>query len=537
MTQVSLSVVICTHNRADNIPTVLASLFSQKLGQDQQLEIIVVPNGCSDDTVNVLRDLIRQSPVPLICSELKEGNLSAARNTGVNTASNSVIAFLDDDVRVLPDWAINMGHVFASDHVDIVGGKVELWFRDIDEPDWLDHYHRRLLSENIRGEELRHASVADILGCNFAVRKELFSQLAGFNSELGRQAQKKSAGEEADFVYRALGQGYRAWYAPSVRVEHLVTAERLTADYLCKCAFGAGRAYSSIYTGESYDVERILDLATQLIEIGTKEAITETNNRKQYMYYHTRRWHLYGELAEALKVVFGNESPHPTLRRGTNITGYRELQAALRKLSHFPPTTQPPQTLNGSSRLLALARASQLQRFGGETSPITVQLPEPVSPPYAIEVACLADPREGRIYHSFSDISPPMPLLASPALGIYQTSVNDYSIGLAPGAQFRFEHTAGEDWFHLGISVTAELEARLYINGNYVANFRYSEIADATICKLVIGGGYMKRAWDGWLAHLRIGRTPLREMGFTPVLRPSRDESTLIFYNGYSLEK
>jgi glycosyltransferase involved in cell wall biosynthesis len=86
-----VSVIIPTYNRADKVSQTIESVLAQTL---TDREVIVVDDGSSDDTENLLRenfgDRIR------LYSQANQG-VSVARNTGIAEARGEWVAFLDSD--------------------------------------------------------------------------------------------------------------------------------------------------------------------------------------------------------------------------------------------------------------------------------------------------------------------------------------------------------------------------------------------------------------------------------------------------------
>ena len=91
--QPTVSVIIPTYNSCKFIGEALASVYSQTV---PVFEIIVVDDGSTDDTSQVLRTMtdprIKHLTIP-------HSGISVARNTGIQAASGEVIAFLDSDDR------------------------------------------------------------------------------------------------------------------------------------------------------------------------------------------------------------------------------------------------------------------------------------------------------------------------------------------------------------------------------------------------------------------------------------------------------
>ncbi len=90
MVPASVSVIIPTYNNGRFLPEAIESVFAQTV---QPVEIIVVDDGSTDDTLERLR------PYATRISYLYQANqgVSAARNLGLREASGDFIAFLDSD--------------------------------------------------------------------------------------------------------------------------------------------------------------------------------------------------------------------------------------------------------------------------------------------------------------------------------------------------------------------------------------------------------------------------------------------------------
>lgn len=97
MTTPLLSVVIPTWNRARLVCEAIDSALSQKAGQ---VEVIVVDDGSTDDTADVLARSFGSLIHVLRMSDRR--GPGAARNAGVRLASGELIAFLDSDDLWLP---------------------------------------------------------------------------------------------------------------------------------------------------------------------------------------------------------------------------------------------------------------------------------------------------------------------------------------------------------------------------------------------------------------------------------------------------
>lgn len=89
-----LSVIIPAHNEEHYLRRTLDALRRQNYGW---FEVIVVANGCTDQTVNVARGSCQRLIV------LSRRGLGAARNLGARMARGELLVFLDADTLLGPD--------------------------------------------------------------------------------------------------------------------------------------------------------------------------------------------------------------------------------------------------------------------------------------------------------------------------------------------------------------------------------------------------------------------------------------------------
>jgi glycosyltransferase involved in cell wall biosynthesis len=111
-----LSVLIPAHNEADYIASCLAALFaSEPLPADVNVEVLVLANGCTDETANRARACTPPPGWALHVLELAKGDKLAALNQGDAQALGDMLVYLDADVTVdpalLPQIALSLHRV------------------------------------------------------------------------------------------------------------------------------------------------------------------------------------------------------------------------------------------------------------------------------------------------------------------------------------------------------------------------------------------------------------------------------------------
>lgn len=93
----TVSVIIPTYNRAHYLGEAIESILSQDI-QDCQIEIIVVDDGSTDNTKEVLKKF--ENSIRYIYQDNR--GAGPARNRGIDEATGEWISFLDSDDRWLP---------------------------------------------------------------------------------------------------------------------------------------------------------------------------------------------------------------------------------------------------------------------------------------------------------------------------------------------------------------------------------------------------------------------------------------------------
>ena len=90
----TISVIIPAHNEENYIKKTLHSLKNQTY---QNYEAIVVANGCTDNTEQIVNKRVNER---LRLLSLPKANVSVARNAGALNAQGSILLFLDADTTL-----------------------------------------------------------------------------------------------------------------------------------------------------------------------------------------------------------------------------------------------------------------------------------------------------------------------------------------------------------------------------------------------------------------------------------------------------
>jgi glucosyl-dolichyl phosphate glucuronosyltransferase len=261
------SIVIATHNRADDLRGTLASLAA--LVTPHPWEVIVVDNNCTDDTAAVVGNAVPTFPAPLHYAFESVPGRCAALNAGIAIAEGDIIVTTDDDVRVPTDWLERAGAELDRLDCDYIGGKVlPIWGGR--RPHWLpDHPGRQwavvaLLDYGAEPIELAQKMP---LGVNMAFRRGVFESVGAWDPRIGRKAGTLLGQEVREWCVRARAKGVRGFYTPALELRHIVPASRLNRTYFRRFFYWRGISRAMLYQQRGLDMESPQDTHLDFIRV------------------------------------------------------------------------------------------------------------------------------------------------------------------------------------------------------------------------------------------------------------------------------
>ncbi len=228
MKYLELSVVIPTHNRKELLREELLSLSNPKLF-DTQMEVIVVVDGGSDGTWEMLQEL--SLPYTLRPINQLQSGPSVARNNGARAAKGDVLIFLDDDL--LPKQELideHMAFHFQDPHAVVLG---RLLPADKGDKGGWNVWEEQILEKHYKAMSSGHRPPAGrrLYSGNFSVRKQAFLDAGGFDEELKR-------GEDVDLGFRLEEAGNKFHFNSEAAAIH--RGYRSFASW-CKSSYLYGR--------------------------------------------------------------------------------------------------------------------------------------------------------------------------------------------------------------------------------------------------------------------------------------------------------
>jgi GT2 family glycosyltransferase len=252
-----ISVIIATYNRAALLDECLDHLARQPFASGD--EVIVVDNGSTDGTADVLRRQQERFPVQLVALSEPLPGKSHALAAALAIAGGDILAFTDDDVNVDAGWLCAVRQAMAPDadgsEVALIGGPVQpRWEKRA--PGWLKlgRGYGRLaapLALLDYGAEALDLGPRTVLGANMAVRRRVLAEIGGFATHLGKLRGTLLSGEDHELCQRVQRAGFRARYCPGATVRHWVPADRVRIGYFLRWFFWSGITNAEIDAGES----------------------------------------------------------------------------------------------------------------------------------------------------------------------------------------------------------------------------------------------------------------------------------------------
>lgn len=239
-----VSVILCTYNRCQSLKKALASIAASILPSPVEWEVLVVDNNSEDQTREVVEDCNRRCPRRFRYLFEPQQGKSNALNTGIRGAQGDILAFVDDDVTVEPNWLQNLTASLDDRQWAGAGGRI-LPERTFLPPRWLSlegpYEMAGVLVFFDRGDKPGELDWAPY-GTNMAFRREMFDKYGAFRADLGPIPGSEIRGEDVEFGRRLMAAGERLRYEPSAVVYHEVPAKRLRKEYFLAWWFDFGRA-------------------------------------------------------------------------------------------------------------------------------------------------------------------------------------------------------------------------------------------------------------------------------------------------------
>jgi glycosyltransferase involved in cell wall biosynthesis len=237
VTEQPLLSVVFTAYTLERLKDIFELLDSIEAQSYPRIEVIFVAER-STVLLDRVQAYVREKKIPttrLVYNHQKPG-LAAARNLGIKEANGDIVAFVDDDVVLFPDWAEAMVKTYDSDSViGITGPALPLW--ENESLSWLPEEFYWIVSCTAFAEWHALRPVRSAWGMNMSFRREAFDY-CHFSTDFGQtsgeqEAWKAGPVDDAEFsINLRMKTGKVILYNPQVRVQHKVYMYRLSNRFI-----------------------------------------------------------------------------------------------------------------------------------------------------------------------------------------------------------------------------------------------------------------------------------------------------------------
>ena len=229
---VKISIVIATMNRTDSLKDTLEYISISTIMPD---EIIVVDQSKEESVRNKNKELCSATDMNIRVF-FREPSLTAARNFGLSQATNDIVIFMDDDVRVRKETIENVANIMSEQSVAMIGGLDEKPSMTNSKMGYIfgkKSYKNRNVGHVAFGIYGRYPMIVDketqtqwAMGYFFVVRKSLIEK---WNLDWDERFLSYGYPEDLDFSFRyyreSKKEGLKCILTPDVTVKHMCSQE------------------------------------------------------------------------------------------------------------------------------------------------------------------------------------------------------------------------------------------------------------------------------------------------------------------------
>jgi glycosyltransferase involved in cell wall biosynthesis len=222
-----LSIVVTSYdfNRINDIHDLLDSIKFQTYQDIETIYVVERSVGLYDAVREYCKGINLSTRVIYTSQNL---GLGGARNLGSKEAKGEVIAFVDDDVVLNPDWAEKMVGSYSGDVIGVTGSEYPLW-QDKD-LEWLPEKLYWLISCTNWTDWNEITEARSLWGGNMSFLREAFERAGSFLPSLGFH---QPMAEDLEFSIRVKKKtGKKLLFNPNVKAGHKIYGYRLSFKFV-----------------------------------------------------------------------------------------------------------------------------------------------------------------------------------------------------------------------------------------------------------------------------------------------------------------
>jgi glycosyltransferase involved in cell wall biosynthesis len=243
-----VTVLVPTRNRATILKETLEA-FCRVRRNGLEVEFLVIDNGATDATADVLREFASRLPMRVLY-EARPGKCNALNLALREVELGQIVVFTDDDVTPDAGWLEAIVEACGRwPRHSVFGGRVEIeWPCGVALPSWVRQPQIQQMAfsaHRLGAREGEYPNGLEPFGLNFWVRREALEG-ASFFEGIGPHPTRRTLGDETLFLRQLRARGFIPLHVPGVAVKHRIEADRVTraAVYRRSIQFGRGCVHS-----------------------------------------------------------------------------------------------------------------------------------------------------------------------------------------------------------------------------------------------------------------------------------------------------
>lgn len=206
----SVTFIVPVYNAEETVIEALDSIAAQRSGAP--IEIVAVDDGSTDRSIEIVQhwietESVKHERIQAVLLQTQHAGEAAAMNTGLERASAQVVAWVESDVKLDPDWLNHLLNELSKENVAGAGGLLL--------PAEDDSAVARIFGYEIAYKiQSNTANARHITSANALYRKSVFDELGPCKDELG------ASSFDSEYNQRIRNAGYVLRCNPDARAWH-----------------------------------------------------------------------------------------------------------------------------------------------------------------------------------------------------------------------------------------------------------------------------------------------------------------------------
>jgi len=277
----SVAVIVLNYNTKEHLAACFTSL-QQLIYPADRLELILVDNASTDQSIDYMA--VNFSNVRLVKNKNNVG-FSRGNNIGVENTDHELVAFLNPDMKVEPEWLLNLVSTLqtAAD-VAAVGSKILSWDgQNIDfaggAANFYGYGYQVGLGQPAKTYDGQPEPTLFACGGAMLIRRQVFVEAGGFDDDYFAYY------EDLDLGWRLWVLGYRVLFAPQAVAYHVhhgawgqVNQEKRRVLYERNALFTLLKNYDEAHLNRILPVALMLLIKRIHVAAGIDESLFRLNS-------------------------------------------------------------------------------------------------------------------------------------------------------------------------------------------------------------------------------------------------------------------